>query len=62
MNPKIKKTTWNNFHTGHIPKTYTSFSVVYKNGVVVCSNKPRAYCIVVKRSHPEAQIIPYENK
>lgn len=60
MNPKLPKTTWSNFHSGHIPQKPKSYSLVYKNGNVVQGvvDKPYAYCLTVKKSYPNAEIKP----
>lgn len=56
----MSKTTWWNFHSGHIPepkKKPISYSLVYPNGVVVCTG---AYplCNHLKKQHKEALIKP----
>ena len=58
MNPKLPKTTWYNFHSGNIPQKPKSYSLVYRNGVVVVADKTKAYCITVKKQHPNAEIKP----
>lgn len=58
MNPSIPKTTWNNCRTGYIPKKAKSYSLVYRNEVTVVSDKTYAYCLTVKKQHPNAEIKP----
>ena len=59
MNPPIPKTTWNNYRTGYIPKKARSYSLVYRNGVIVVSDKPYPYVLKVKNTqHPNAEIKP----
>ena len=58
MNPKIPKTTWSNFHSGHIPKKPKSYSLVYRNGVVIVAERPYGYVLSVKKNYPNAEIKP----
>lgn len=59
MNPTPIPTTNANWRTGVREKLKPkSYSLVYKNGVVVVADKSRAYCITVKKQHPNAEIKP----
>ena len=59
MNPKPIKTTNANWHTGVTEKrTPKSYSLVYRNGVVVIAERPYEFCKVLKKQHPNAVITP----
>lgn len=54
------KTTWWNFHSGVIPtekQKPISYSLVYPNGVVVCTGN-YALCNHLKKQHSHAVIKP----
>ena len=60
MNPKPIKTTNANWHTGATEKrTPKSYSLVYRNGVVIAADRPYGYVLKVKNTqHPNAVITP----
>jgi len=59
MNPTPIPTTNDNWRTGVREKLKPkSYSLVYRNGVVVIAERSYEFCKALKKQHPNAEIKP----